>query len=218
MMRRFVPPPIQAFDPSSGAGDPDAFGPVRNAAYGVGYDTGHRAGHAAGFAEGEAHARTVCDMEVARLRAMLDEQTACNSVADILTRLLAERDADRRQIEQEARSTVSVTLNTLFPSLMTLSAGSEIVALIDQALTARTAEGITVRASAETIGAITARGLPEAGSARVVLLPDAEHSFGAADIAWTGGGLTFDPATLLRRVTDAILPVFMRKDDTECQI
>ncbi len=216
-MRRFIPPPIQAFDPSSGTGDPDIFGPVRNAAYDVGYDTGRRAGHATGFAEGEAHARTVCGEEIARLRAMLDEQTACNSVADILTRLLAERDADRRQMEQEARSTVSVTLNTLFPSLMALSAGSEIVALIDQTLTARPAEGITVRASAETIAAIRARGLPEPGVARVELVQDAEHPFGAADIAWTGGGLTFDPAALLRRVTDAILPVFMRKDDAECQ-
>jgi flagellar biosynthesis/type III secretory pathway protein FliH len=207
-MRRFVPPPIKAFDPSSAAGDGHMFGPVRNAAYDVGFEAGRREGHAAGFAAGEAQARAIGDVEIARLHAMLDEQIACNSVADALTQLLAARHDDLRLIEQEMRSAVAAALDILFPSLMAQAAGAEITALIDQALTARAFEEIRVRASVETIAAVTARGLPEAGSTRLTLVSDADHPSGAADIAWTGGGLTFDPAALLRTVTDAISPDF----------
>jgi hypothetical protein len=217
MMRRFVPPPIQAFDPSAGATDPDAFGPVRDAAYEVGYEAGHRAGHAAGLADGEAQALAANGREVARLQTMLDEQKACNSVADALAQLLAARDADRQQLERQTRTAVAAALDVLFPPLMSLTIGAELVALIDQALTARTSEEITVRVSAETIAAISACGIPDCGATRVTLLPTADQPRGVAEIAWSGGGLTFDPAALLHKVTALISPSLMRKDKIECQ-
>ncbi len=211
-MRRFIPPPVQ----SLADGDPDAIGPAHNATYEAGFDAGKRVGRASGLAEGEALARAASSEEIAELRAMLDEKTSCNSVADALNQLLAARDADRQLLEQQVRATVSVALSTLFPSLMSQAIGSEVAALIDQALAARTLENITIRASAETIRAITTRGLPQAGWARVRLLPDSNPS-GAVDVAWTGGGMTFDPAALLRRVNEAISPLFMRKDEIACQ-
>lgn len=215
-MRRFVPPPIDAFDPFSAVGDPNVYGPVRNAAYEAGFYAGSRAGRAAGLAEGEALSRVASTEEIDRLRVLLQEQTARNSVTDAITQLLAARDADRQLLEQHLRSAVSVAMATLFPSLMSMAIGYEIVALIDQALAARTPENITIRASAETIGAITARGLPQTGSSRVTLLPDANYS-DAIDVAWTGGGMTFDPAALLHSVNETISPFFVRKDEGICQ-
>jgi hypothetical protein len=217
-MRRFVPPPIQAFDSSPWCEEPDTIGPVRDPVYASGYDAGLRAGRVAGFADGEAQARFAAASEMARLNAILDEQRACDSVAAGLNDLLASRQADRQQMRQEARSAIAAALDILFPTLMAQTVGAEIVALIDQALSARTAEAITIRASAETIAAIRFCGLSEQSSARVTLVPDPDQTFGAADIAWTGGGLTFDHAALLKTVTEAVSPVFMRKDPTECRI
>ncbi len=216
-MRRFVPPPIQAFDSSPWCEEPNTIGPVRDPAYASGYDAGQRAGRIAGFADGEAQARFAAASEMARLNAMLDERRACNSVADILNDVLAARQADRQQMQQEARSAIAAALDLLFPTLMAQTAGSEIVALIDQALNARTSEALAVRASSETIAAIRSCGLSEQSSDRVTLLPDPDRPFGAAEIAWTGGGLTFDHAALLKNVTEAVSPVFMRKDTLECR-
>ncbi len=212
-MRRFIPPPIRAFDPSSSAGDPDAFGPVRNAAYEVGYDVGRREGHAAGLLEGEAGARADCNEEISRLSKMLEEQVACNSVADVLSQLLATRQADRRLIEQQSRSAVASAVEFLFPTIMAETAGSQIIALIDHALSERSPEELTVRACPATIEAVKSRGLPDAGATRVTLLPNATAPSGMADISWTGGGMTFDPAALLREVTEILSLKSARKDE-----
>jgi hypothetical protein len=217
MMRRFIPPPIQAFDLSAGAGEQDVLGPVRDAAHEVGYEAGHREGRIAGLAEGEARALAVSGPEVARLQSLLDEQTACNSVAHALAQLLAARDADRRKLEMETRQAIAAALDVLFTSLMSLTIGAEIVALVEEALTARAPEEITVRASAETIAAVAARGIPDGGSTRVTLLPTADQPYGAVDIIWSGGGLTFDPTALLRKVAEFITPNVVREDGIECQ-
>ena len=216
-MRPFFPPQIQTFDTYSSDGDSDPIGPVRNAAYEVGYEAGWRAGHSAGFAEGETQARSASASEIVRLNAMLDEQQACSNVSDVLHDLLSYRDADRRQIWHETRSATATALDVLFPTLMAQTVGAEIVVLIDEALNARISEGIAVRASPETIEAIRSLGLSEHASARVTLHPDPGQPFGVADIAWTGGGMTFDPQALLRRVTEAVSPVFIAKDEMECR-
>ena len=216
MMRRFIPPPIQAFDPSARAAEPDAFGQERDAAYDLGYAAGQRAGHIEGFAEGEAQASADGARECARLQAALDERIGCDGVAGAVAQLLAVRDADRRKLEYDTRTAIAAALDVLFPPLMSLTVGAQVVALIEQALTARTGEMLSIRASPVTVAALTDRGIATGDPPRVVLLPAPDQPPGTADIFWTGGGLTFDAAALLRAVTELVSPDIMRKDEIEC--
>ncbi len=197
-MRRFVPPPIKALDPS----------PVATGLETLAGGDPPEMGYAEGIVEGEARARAAAEHEMARLRAALDEKNCHDGVAGSLAQLLAARDADREAMERLMRGALTAALNALFPSLITHAAAGEIRALIEQAVSERAEDKITIRASAETIATVKSRGLPEGVDGRVTFVPAAKHPYGAADIAWTGGGMTFDPADLLRKVNDALSPIF----------
>jgi hypothetical protein len=212
-MRRFVPPAIESFDPALTGGEVDRAANARDAAYSEGFLAGQRAGRIEGFAEGEAQARAGWDEEVSIWRARLDEVNACNSVSNGLAQLMMARDADRLAVDEGARAAIAASLEVLFPLLMAHSLGAELSDLIDKAVMARSKEEIVVRASAETIAAITAQGLPEGSAGRVKLRAIPDYPADKADIAWVGGGLTFDPDALLRRVTSMIASNSMRKDN-----
>jgi hypothetical protein len=214
-MRRFIPPSIDSFGPGAEAGEVDQIGVVREAAYHEGYLAGRLAGHAEGFVEAEGQTRDAWMKDVAEWRGKLEEQTLCNTVAQGLAQLLAARSADYLVLTRQTRAAIASALNLLFPTLMKHALSVELLALIEEALTARAAEEIVVRASAETVAAISAQGLPPGAATRVRLRPVPDYPPHKVDIVWSGGGLTFDADALCRKVTDLLLADSMRKDESD---
>ena len=224
MMRRFMPPSLRSFDPPPVLPETNDRDPVRDAIFHEGYVAGQHAGFTAGVAEAEEKARIELERQAALMRAELDERLAHDAAAIAFEKLLAQRAADLRGLEHEVREAIAAALTLLFPTMFEHAAGQELIALIGDALTARTPEHITVKASPETITAITALPLPDAAADRLTLTPDPTLGFGVAEIAWAGGGLTFDPAALLTSVAAAIAPAppsaeltlsdSLRKDET----
>jgi len=215
MMRRFVPPPIDAFEPIMEAGEVDALGAVRDAAYHEGFTAGRRAGHSEGFGQAEAQTRAAWAKDVAEWRGKFEEQTICNTVSQGLAQLLAARSADYLTLTRETRAVIANALELLFPTLMAHALGGELLALIQDALTARASEEVVVRGAAETIAAINAQGLPPGAAARVRLRPIPDYPPHKIDIAWSGGGLIFDADALLRKVNEALVADSMRKDERD---
>jgi len=214
-MRRFVPPPIDAFEPIADAGAGGELSAVRDAAYHDGFLAGRQVGHAQGFGEAEVQTREAWTKDVAEWRGKFEEQTICNTVAQGLAQLLAARSADYLAMTRETRAAIAGALELLFPTLMAHAFGGELLSLIEEALTARASEEIVVRGGAETIAAITAQGLPPGAATRVRLRSIPDYPPHQVDIAWSGGGLIFDADTLLRKVTDALTTDFMRKDEND---
>ena len=215
MIRRFVPPPIEALRPCAVPGEIDALGAMRQAGYQEGFAAGQRSGHAEGFAEAEARTRAEWAKDTTEWRIKLDELTACNTISHGLAQLLAARSADYLTLARQTREAIGAALDLLFPALMAHAIGAEVLALIEQALTDRAPEEITVRASAETIAATSAQGIPSASSMRLRLRPTPDYPPYKADISWTGGGLLYEPEILLRKVTDVLMNTTLRKDETD---
>jgi len=180
-------------------------------------------GHAVGLQAGEAEARAVCAAELAALHADLARRDARLCVGEALHALLAARDEDQRNLEDAVRATISAALTTLFPTLLRQAAGQEIAALLADALTDRPTDTLTLRAHPETIAAVQAESLAAADTARLTLVPDPMLAPGAATLSWSAspapaiptaaapgiaaaGGVTFDPAALLARVTAILRP------------
>lgn len=217
-MRRFIPPTVRSLDaapppPVVVEAAPADHGPALEAARAEGYAAGLRAGHATGFAEGSSAAHADAEAELAPLRAECEELRARDMMTAELRRLLEERTADQRALEDASRTAIAAALRALFPLLMNQAIGAEILQLVAESLTNRPAETLTLRASPGTLAAVTARGIPEADAARLVLQPDIHCPPAAAFLSWTGGGLTFDAEHLLRQVTDALSPKTIPQED-----
>ena len=212
-MRRFVPPSIDTFGPVGDAGGAESLAIAREAGYHEGFLAGQLAGHAEGFRQAETQTRDAWAKDVADWRGRFEEQTLCNTVAQGLAQLLAARSADYLTLTRQTRAAIAGALNLLFPTLMKHAFGSELLALIEEALTSRSSEEITVRASADTVAAITAQGLPPGAATRVRLRPVPDYAPDRVDVSWTGGGLTFDADALLRKVTDLLVTEDLRKDE-----
>lgn len=176
-MRRFIPPTVRSLEvapppPVVAEIETHDHGPALEAARAEGYAAGLRAGHATGFAEGASQARADSESELAPLRAECEELRARDTLAWELRRLLEERSADQRALEDASRAAIAAALRALFPLLMNQAIGAEILQLVAEALTNRPAEKLTLRASPGTLAAVTARGIPEADAARLTLQPD----------------------------------------------
>jgi hypothetical protein len=48
----------------------------------------------------------------------------------------------------------------------------------------------------------------------IALTPDSSLDPGAAELSWSGGGLSFDPAALLERITTLLSPAHHDNKDT----
>ncbi len=206
MSRRFIPPALEAFDSGVHPDTALALNQAREAGYVEGHAAGQAAGFAAGRAEGEAAARTAAEAELGRLRVLAAGKAATVAVLAAIDALAEQRAADRLALETATRSVLVTALETLFPLLRDVAAGAEIAALTNAALTERGSETLSLRAAPATLSAVLAEGLADPGSGRLTLVPDQNCPPGQAMLAWFGGGLTFDPADLLRRVTDLLAP------------
>jgi hypothetical protein len=216
-MRPFIPPALRTFDPPETDAEPPVdHTPLRDAAFAEGHDAGLRAGHAAGLAEGEARMRAIADAEIAELRSHLDRQAARRAVAAALSNLLEQRDADITALAAAARSALAEALQGIFPVFLRTAMGAEVAALLTDAAEAHSAEQLKLRAAPATIDAVRGQSLPDELLARITFVPVPDRPPGWADIAWSGGGLTFDPDALLWQVADLLsYPIAKNKDKTD---
>jgi flagellar biosynthesis/type III secretory pathway protein FliH len=212
MSRRFVPPAVAVFGSGADAELAQAVARAREEGFLEGRLHGLQEGTATGRQEGEAETREVMQQQLAELRAeyaKLDQQI---SVAAALDRVLAARSADLAALEHATRTAISAALQTLFPVLLARTAGQEIAALLHAALTERPTETLRLRAHPDTLDAIAddTNAMPD--RARLAVAADSSLAPGTAELAWTGGGLTFDPDALLARVM-AVLDATRPPDD-----
>jgi hypothetical protein len=125
-------------------------------------------------------------------------------VADTLRQVLAARDTDVALLETAMREAATVALRTLFPTLLASATGTEIAALLATALIERGPETLMLRAHPDTLATVAAEIATEQEAGRVTLAACDNMPHGAAEIAWAGGGLTFDPAALLANITSVL--------------
>jgi hypothetical protein len=219
MSRRFRPPPLAGFYIEPGSEHATALHEARGQAFADGRADGLLEGHATGFAEGQAKTRAELQAELDTLHETLAKCEKRETIGNAMERLLAVRDVDLAALESTVRDVAVIALRTIFPVLLSRAAGAEIAALLAGALTDRGPEVLTLRAHPETIAALADMTLADPALAdgaladggitdnhRVVLTADPRLGFGAAEIGWTGGGLTFDPASLLSRITSVLTP------------
>jgi hypothetical protein len=206
MIRPFIPPAITALRPfmlmTGGVVDTvDDPGPAGEPPFeqAAGVSLG-KAGFA-GQREGEARAREAFDIDRAILQEKLAKLEAQESITTALDRLLASRDTAERALEHAARSVLVSALRRLFPVLLASAAGAELTALIGEALAIRAPGTLGVRAHPGTLA-----GLAGAAPAGITLTPDPSLAPGAAEMSWSGGGLSFDPAGLLERMATLLVP------------
>jgi flagellar biosynthesis/type III secretory pathway protein FliH len=204
MSLRFRPPPLAGFFEGDGADHAAALLEARDQGFAEGHAKGVLEGHAAGVADGEARTRGVLLPELDALQESSAKRDRYDTVAVMLRRLLEGRERDLTALEVEVRETVTAALRTLFPVLLSQAIGTEIASLAATALMERTPETLTLRAHPETLAAVSADTREETEKGRLVLAPDPRRAFGSVEIAWTGGGMTFDPAALLSQVTAAL--------------
>ncbi len=111
------------------------------------------------------------------------------------------------------RGKVAATaLQALFPTLLATAAGAEIAVMLADVLAERAPETLILRAHPDTLATIAAETADERDAGRLIPEPAPDMAFGAAEAAWNGGGITFDPAALLARVT-AVLTACGRASD-----
>jgi flagellar biosynthesis/type III secretory pathway protein FliH len=214
MSRRFRPPPLAGFYIEPGSEHATALHEARGRAFADGRADGLLEGHATGFAEGQAKTRAELQAELDTLHETLAKCEKRETIGNAMERLLAVRDVDLATLESTVRDVAVIALRTIFPVLLSRAAGAEIAALLAGALTDRVPEVLTLRAHPETIAAVADMALADGALAdgvitenhRVILTGDPRLGFGAAEIGWTGGGLTFDPASLLSRITSVLTP------------
>ena len=215
MIRPFIPPAITALRPfmllesdvAAGGDDPT---PASDPGFLEGHACGLIEGRLAGQRESEARAREAFDAERAILHEKLAKLEAAENVSAALGRLFATRDAAERALEDAARSVLVSALRTLFPVLLASAAGAEIAALINQSLAVRPAGTLGLRANPDTLASLAC-----AAPDGLVLTPDPSLAPGAAELSWSGGGLSFDPAALLNRITALLSPAHPDNKDTE---
>jgi len=205
MSNRFRPPPLALFYASPDADHARALAAARDQGFAEGHAQGLVDGHGSGLAEGIAETRTAVQAELEALREICAKREAEGAVADALRRLLAGREADIAALEGAVRELAAVALRTLFPTLLDAAAGTEIARLLADTLADRAPEALTLRAHPGTLVAVAAETTGRHDE-RIVLAPDPGMPPGTADVTWTGGGLTFDPAALLLRITTALAP------------
>ncbi len=206
MSRRFVPPAIAAFGDGPDADLARTVAQARDEGFAEGRDSGFQAGHAAGIQDGEAAAAAAYQAELAALQEKFAKQQATLAVTDSLDRLLAARAEDRAILESGSRTAAVAALRVLFPTLLERAAGSEITALLNEALSERAPEALALRANPATVRSIATHDLPADYANRLTLQDDPAMPIGAADIVWCGGGVTFDPAALHERVLRILAP------------
>lgn len=204
MSRRFRPPPLAGFYLSPDADHDRALAETRQQGFAEGHAQGLLEGHEVGRAEGAAEARTVLEPELDGLRESCAKHEAYSAVTTALRQMLAARDTDLASLEQAVREMAAATLQTLFPALLSHAAGAEIAALFADALAERAPEVLTLRAHPDTLAAVADETAAERETGQLILTADAGRAFGTAEIAWTGGGVTFDPAALLARVMSVL--------------
>jgi hypothetical protein len=206
MSRRFIPPPAAAFGQGVEAEQAQGLVRARDEAYAEGHAAGLAAGLETGRQEGMAAVREECAAALEEARAEATRRTTETDLAAALERMGAARAADLTALEDGLRQTLSATLRSLFPVLMTHAAGMELQRLIADTLTERAPETLLLRAHPDALAHLTA--LPGWDELALRLTPRADDQLaaGAIEIAWTGGGLAYDPQALLERVSAAIDP------------
>ncbi len=206
MIRRFVPPAVAAFGDGPDAELAQTLAQARDDGFAEGREVGQREGHTAGLREGEAAATAAHQIELAALQERFAKHQATLAVTTALEQVLDARSADRQTLEDATRIGIVAALRMLFPTLLEQTAGQEIAALLTEALTERAPEALTLRAHPDTLRVVVEQGLPSDHAAHLTMQADATLPFGTAEIAWTGGGLTFDPAALHARVVNILAP------------
>ncbi len=207
MIRRFVPPAVAAFGEGPDAELAQTLAQARDDGFAEGRQLGQREGHAAGLREGEDAATAAHQIELAALQERFAKHRATLAVTTALEQVLDARLADRQTLEDATRIGIVAVLRMLFPTLLEQTAGPEIAALLTEALTERAPETLTLRAHPDTLRAVVEQGLPGDHAAQLTMQADAALPFGTAEIAWTGGGLSFDPTALHTRVVNILAPL-----------
>ena len=204
MSRRFLPPPLTGFYALPEADHVQTMAETRDQGYAEGRSAGLKQGYEAGFVEGAAEARAALQPELDVLRETCGNRERRIGLADALRRLLAARDADLSVLERASREVAIAALQALFPTLLATAAGAEIAALLADVLAERAPDTLVLRAHPDTLATIAAETAGERETGR--LTPEAvpDMPFGVAEAAWRGGGITFDPAALLARVTSVL--------------
>jgi len=201
MIRPFVPPAVAALQPIIVLQSDDELAAAREAGFAEGRACGLLEGRLAGQREGEARARSEIESELATLREEMANMHATRTVAGALERLLAAREESDRALEATARDVLVSALRTLFPALLAGAAGAEVAQVVREALCVRPPGPLGLRAHPDTLACLSGETLE--GLAQT---PDAALGPGAVELTWSGGGLTFDPATLLERVEAVLCP------------
>jgi hypothetical protein len=201
LSRRFLPPPLAGFYASSEVDEARTLADTRDQGFADGHTAGQKQGYEAGFMEGAAETRAALQPELDMLRESSGNRERRVGVADALRQVLAARDADLATVERASRELASAALQALFPTLLATAAGSEITAMLADVLAERAPETLILRAHPDTLATIASETAAERQAGR--LTPEAvpDMPFGMAEAAWSGGGVTFDPAGLLARVT-----------------
>jgi hypothetical protein len=202
--RRFHPPPLAGFYASPEADQAQTLAETRDLGFAEGHSAGMQKGYESGFMEGAAETRAALQPELDALRESSGNRERRVGVADALRRVLAARDTDLAAVERASREVAVAALQALFPTLLAKAAGAEIAAMLADALAERAPETLILRAHPDTLATIAAETATERATGRLTpeALPD--MPFGAADAVWAGGGITFDPAALLARVTSVL--------------
>jgi flagellar biosynthesis/type III secretory pathway protein FliH len=181
-----------------------ALADTRELGFAEGRAQGLLEGHAAGHAEGGEEARAALQPDLDALREGCAKHEAQGAVAEALRQVLTARDTDLASLERSVRDIAAATLQTLFPALLSRAAGPEIAALLAGALAERAPEVLTLRAHPDTLAAVATETATAREDGRLTLTADPGWPFGTAELGWTGGGITFDPAALLARVTSVL--------------
>ena len=206
MSRRFVPPAITALGDGPDADFARTVAVAREEGFAEGRKAGFEAGRQAGLREG----RDAADAEHQANLLLLQEKFARNqatlAVTTALDQVLAARASDLQALENATRAVMVAALRALFPTLLQQAAGPEIAALLADALTERAPEALALRAHPTTLHSVAAHDLPHGPTAPLTMLDDPTMSLGAAEITWSGGGLTVDLATLHERVVAILSP------------
>jgi hypothetical protein len=204
MSRRFHPPPLADFYVSPEVDHAKTLVEIRDQGFAEGHGAGLKQGYEAGFMEGSAETKAALQPELEVLRESSGSRERRVGVAEALRRVMAARDTDLAAVERSSREVAAAALQALFPTLLAKAAGMEIAAVLADVLAERAPETLTLRAHPDTLATIAAETAAERASGR--LLPEAvpDMPFGHAEAAWTGGGITFDPAELLARVTSVL--------------
>ena len=204
MSRRFHPPPLAGFYACPEVDHAQTLVETQERGFAEGHNAGLKQGYEAGFMEGAADARAALQPELDALRETSGNRERRVGVADALRRVLAARDADLATVERASRELAVAALQALFPTLLASAAGAEIAVLLADVLAERAPETLILRAHPDTLATIAAETTAEREAGR--LTPEAvpDMKFGVAEAAWNGGGITFDPAALLARVTSVL--------------